>query len=94
MKIKTRFNLLVIAVITQVYHMIEHVAQYIQYEFYNIHNPHGLIPQFDTEEIHLIFDHWEVPPSWRLRMVIFNTKNKNRPLGASPLVEVQNGHFQ
>ena len=55
MKIKTRFNLLVIAVITQVYHMIEHVAQYIQYEFYNIHNPHGLIPQFDTEEIHLIF---------------------------------------
>jgi hypothetical protein len=55
MKIKTRFKLLVIAVIIQIYHMIEHIAQYIQYEFYNIERPHGLIEQFDTEEIHLIF---------------------------------------
>lgn len=55
MRIETRFKLLAIAVIMQSYHMVEHVAQYIQYQFYGIARPHGIIEQFDTEEIHLIF---------------------------------------
>ena len=55
MRIETRYKLLIIAVIIQSYHMVEHIAQYIQYQFYGIIRPHGLIEQFDTEEIHLIF---------------------------------------